>query len=191
MLIKPLHLFLLPLLAAPVLLRAQQDSPSPAGIPGCGNPATKLEISTTKTPLPAAFEPSTAVVIVVEDNSNFGSAPKPTTRVGIDGQWVGANHGNTYVRYAVDPGVHHLCASWQPQAALGLAGITTLKKMSRRSAVTSFTAQAGSVYYFRVRNVFFDTDTSQVIEIRLDPEDPDEGQLLANDRSLSSIKKRN
>lgn len=176
------------LVAIPVC--AQAGSASAAGIPGCGDPATKFEVKTSSQHSPIQPEPGKAVVIVVEDDSTFNSTPKPTTRVGLDGEWMGANHGNSFLSFAVDPGVHHLCASWQPQAALGLAGVTTLKKMSRRSAVTSFTAAAGSLYYFRVKDVFFDTDTSQVVEIKLDAVNSDEGQLLANDRPISIFRKK-
>jgi len=61
-----------------------------------------------------------------------------TIRFGMDGAWVGANNGNSYFALTVDPGVHHLCASWQ--SSLG-----TFKK---NIDLTSFTAEAGQVYYF-------------------------------------------
>ncbi len=61
-----------------------------------------------------------------------------TIRFGMDGSWVGANNGNSYFALTVDPGVHHLCASWQ--SVLG-----TLKK---NVGLTLFTAEPGSIYYF-------------------------------------------
>ncbi len=179
---------IIPLLAAAPVLA--QQAASPAGIPGCGDPAAKFDVTTNKAHPPMEGVAGKALVIVVQDDSTFNSAPKPTTRIGLDGDWIGANHGNSFLSFTVDAGVHHLCASWQPQAALGLAGITTLKRMSRRSAVTSFTAAAGSVYYFRVKDVFFTTETNEVIEIKLDAVDSDEGQLLANDRPVSVFKRK-
>ena len=56
---------------------------------------------------------SGAVVYFIENDAEFTSTPKPTTRMGIDGRWVGATHGNSYLFMTVDPGEHHLCASWQ------------------------------------------------------------------------------
>lgn len=39
-----------------------------------------------------------------------------TTRIGLDGSWVGANQHNSYFSVSVEPGEHHVCAS--PQSRL-------------------------------------------------------------------------
>ena len=64
-----------------------------------------------------------------------------TSRIGLDGAWVGAVEGDSHMSFSVDPGEHHLCASWQ----------SAFLKGNRVVGLSSFTAEAGKVYYFRVR----------------------------------------
>jgi len=61
-----------------------------------------------------------------------------TVRFGLDGAWAGANNNNSYFAVTVDPGVHHLCVSWQ----------STLRMLKKSIDVASFTAEPGKVYYF-------------------------------------------
>jgi hypothetical protein len=57
-----------------------------------------------------------------------------TVRYGVDGNWAGANYGDSYFVLNVTPGIHHLCVNAQgDKKAVG---------------VTSFTAEAGKVYYY-------------------------------------------
>lgn len=117
-----------------------------------------------------------AVVYFVEDDSEFGTVPKPTTRIGLDGAWVGATHGNSYFYVPVDPGEHHLCASWQTAVVVF---------QGHQTAAAHFTAEPGGVYYFEVRNTWArDVGTAR---IRLKLLDSDEGQLLAGKYSFSTF----
>jgi hypothetical protein len=59
-----------------------------------------------------------------------------TTKIGLDGNWVGANQRNSYFAVSVDPGEHHVCAN----------------EGTELFAFAHFTAEAGKVYYFRTRN---------------------------------------
>lgn len=94
-------------------------------------------------------EPGKARVYFVRDLgivSCLGSCG--TTKIGIDGKWVGANQRNSYFAVSVGPGEHHVCAN----------------EGSKLFAFAHFTAEAGKVYYFRTRNSsekyqkFFDID---------------------------------
>jgi hypothetical protein len=116
------------------------------------------------------------LVYFIENDSQFDSFPSPTTRIGIDGEWVGATHGNSYFYSSVLPGVHHLCASWQ-KAVLVLQG--------RQTAAAHFTAEAGKVYYFEVKNTWHRDHGAGEISLR--SLDSDEGQLLANKFSFSTF----
>jgi hypothetical protein len=116
-----------------------------------------------------------AVLYFVEDDSNFQSTPKPTTRIGLDGTWIGANHGNSYFYLTVEPGEHHLCASWQSTVGFGTRN---------KSAAAHFTAEPGGVYYFRVENTWL--RESMILGIELSPLDSDEGQLLASKFAYST-----
>lgn len=154
-----------------------QDQLTLPGAPGCGDSNAKFAVSTDAGQHFALPEAGKALVYVIEDDSNFGSFPKPTTRAGLDGEWVGATHGNSYLYFSVDPGVHHLCASWQTSVVLGKGHMT---------AAAHFTAEAGGVYYFKVKNTFLSLERSSVTDVTLSPLDSDEGQVLASQYSLST-----
>ena len=65
----------------------------------------------------------------------------PTMRVGVDGNWVGANNGKSYFFFQVDPGEHNVCAEWQSG---------TFKKSSERvGEAIHLPAEAGKTYYLR------------------------------------------
>src|SRR5208283_5801278 len=91
-----------------------QTTATPAAAPGCGSEDYKFDVKTDKGKHPQ-FQPdsSKALLYFIEDDSNFESIPKPTTRIGLNGQWIGATHGNSYFSISVNPGEHHLCAGWQ------------------------------------------------------------------------------
>lgn len=104
----------------------------------CGNDQIKFDVKTEKgQPAPAAPDASKAQIIFME-NENQMVVPfhDATVRFGMDGAWVGANYGNSYFALTVNPGVHHLCASWQ----------SDIEK--KNVDVTSFTAEPGKIYYF-------------------------------------------
>jgi len=74
-------------------------------------------VKTEKGQHPAQPNAEKELVYIIEDDSDFGSFPKPTTRIGVDGNWVGATHGNPKFSFFVDPGIHHLLC----QLAIGCA----------------------------------------------------------------------
>jgi hypothetical protein len=91
-----------------------------------------------------------------------------TTKIGLDGEWVGANQRNSYFSLSVDPGEHHVCANLAEQFS------------PHTVAFAHFTAEAGKVYYFRMRP-FWEKD--QLLTI--DPVDSDEAKYLIADYPLS------
>lgn len=93
-----------------------------------------------------------------------------TTRVGLDGSWIGANQHNSYFSMMVDPGEHHLCANPQSHFAAG-----------RPIALVHFTAEAGKVYYFRTRA--FGNETQLLFDF--DPIDGDQANYLIASYPLS------
>jgi hypothetical protein len=145
------------------LVFAQTDS---AWAPACGAPDTKFDVKTDKEQYPAQPETGKALVYFIQDDSEFLSRPRPTTRVAMDGEWLGATRSNSYFYFFAAPGVHHLCTSWQPAI------------LEQRTAATHFTAEAGTVYYFSVKNGPGNMNFS--------PLDSDERQLLVNQFSFST-----
>jgi hypothetical protein len=91
----------------------------------------------------------------------FGIGAKIQTRMGLDGTWVGSNRNNSYFSVSVEPGEHHLCADLH-------------SVMGNRAELAHFRAEAGKVYYFRVRAV----PTSYGVYLFFSPVDSDEARLL-------------
>jgi hypothetical protein len=79
---------------------------------GCGPQKMQYDV-TLDAPDKGVIAPSPAkarvyVIEIVGTNSTG-----VTTRVGVDGKWVGANTGKGYISFEVDPGGHSICADWQ------------------------------------------------------------------------------
>jgi hypothetical protein len=162
------------LLASPAFA---QDKPADTAVaPGCGAEDSKYDVKTDKGQHPMTQpDAGKALVVFIEDDMDFGSHPKPTTRAGLDGGWVGATHGNSYFSFSVDPGEHHLCASWQK---------AVIVRQGHKAAAAHFTAEAGKVYYFRVKNSWHRDLGTALIDFT--PLDSDEGLLLASKFALST-----
>jgi hypothetical protein len=163
------------LAALPVL--AQGSASSPAGSPGCGDDKVNFEVKTSKSGTIPRPETGRALVYLIEDDSDFNSSPNPTIRAGLDGQWVGATHGNSYLYFEVDPGEHHFCASWQGRGS--------------KAAASSFTAEVGSVYYFVAKNTFYQREnSSNKLALSLTQLNSDEGRLMVSRSAFSVSKKK-
>ncbi|MGA8270698.1 MAG: hypothetical protein WB919_04005 [Candidatus Sulfotelmatobacter sp.] len=131
----------------------------------------QFDIKTDKSQHPAPKpEPTKALVYAIEDQrqdlrpclGNCGAI----TKLGLDGTWIGANRGSSYFFFSIEPGEHHLCASWEKGS----------RRPEERASLASFVAEAGHIYYFRVR-------TTEIVpagfySLDLEPVNSDEGQLL-------------
>ena len=94
-----------------------------------------------------------------------------TTKIGIDGAWVGADQHNSYFFVSVEPGEHHVCANRQSRFAWA----------NQMVALAHFTAEPGKIYYFRTRT-FGDKDQAL---LDLDPIDSDQAKYLIASYPLS------
>jgi hypothetical protein len=117
-------------------------------------------------------EPGKTLVYVIQD---IGPATHclgmcVTTKVALDGAWVGANHHNSYFSFAVDPGERHLCAKLQAAFEPDTRPVV----LAHFTALVHFTAEAGKVYYFRTRDLF----ASNGDLFDFDPIDSDQGKLF-------------
>jgi hypothetical protein len=106
----------------------------------CGDDKVKFDVSTQSHQPPPAppAEGKAQIVFVENENHMLGPFMYATVRFGMDGAWVGANSNNSYFVVNVDPGVHHLCVSWQ----------SALPMLKKSVDMASFTAEPGKVYYF-------------------------------------------
>jgi hypothetical protein len=120
-------------------------------------------------------EAGKAVVYVFEEerrdpNQRLGNV---TIRIGLDGKWVGADHGKSYFFFPVDPGEHALCANWQ----------SSFRMYSKLASAASVMAEAGRVYYFRAS---VEERTDYPPGVKIEAVDPAEGKLLVAGSALSS-----
>lgn len=117
---------------------AQDDSAAARTAAGCGSTADMFNVQTTDLKHPVGqVEPGKALAYFFVD-----LVTAPTMRVGVDGNWVGANNGKSYFFFQVDPGEHNVCAEWQSG---------TFKKSSERvGEAMHLTAEAGKTYFIRL-----------------------------------------
>ena len=145
----------------------------------CGDDKVKFDVK-TEAGQPAPAEPAAGkaqIIFIENENQMIGPFMHATIRFGIDGSWVGANYSNSYFALTVDPGVHHLCASWQ--SALG-----SLKK---NVDLTSFTAEPGQVYYFSAQVTVASRDS---MIFGLSQLNEDEGKYRVKISKLSTSKQK-
>lgn len=145
----------------------------------CGDDKVKFDVSTLKgQPAPAAPEAGKAQIVLIEnENRMLGPFMYATVRFGLDGAWAGANSNNSYFTVNVDPGVHHLCVSWQ----------SALPMLKKSIDVTSFTAEPGKVYYFAADvKVIPVGDDSATYDFALAQLSDDEGQYRVKAWELAS-----
>ncbi len=142
----------------------------------CGPLQTKFSVTTASTlhALPEP-EPGKALVYVIEDQK-FKYIRDVTARVGLDGEWVGANVGDSYLFFSVSPGEHHLCTDWIPGPIAG-----------RLVSLAPLMAEAGETYYFRARITGGVRTLARNggLSIDLDRINSDEGKLLVESSALS------
>jgi hypothetical protein len=172
-------LVLLGLLGGPALA---QDSAALTAA-GCGPDKVQFEVKTDKrNHTEAAPAPGQALVYVFEDvklDSDALPVNLATVRVGLDGQWIGANHGKSFFSFSVSPGNHDVCANWQST----WVKISRLASAADLSSAASFMAEEGKIYYFQA-NV--DERSHHQARVRLEPVDPAEAKLLITSSSLST-----
>jgi hypothetical protein len=157
---------------------------------GCGPAKTAFEVKTDKNQHPVARpESGKALVYVIEDVTNptamtFGEA---TTRVGLDGNWVGANHGHSYISFSTEPGEHRVCADWQ----------SSMKDLQKLSGAARLTAEAGKTYYYRSEVTIpwnggaANHGNDQEGQLKLERVDESEGLLLISKSASSTWQAKN
>jgi hypothetical protein len=112
-------------------------------------------------------EPGKALVYFIQEKgSDFFAV---TTKIAIDGAWVGANKDSSYFAVSVDPGEHHVCANVQ-------------SFRGHPVALVHFTAETGKVYYFDARVVYGEAAD---LYFFLGAVDSDQARYLIDSLSLS------
>jgi len=154
----------------------------------CGKDGEKFTVTTEKSQSPpASTEIGQARIVFIEavekESVGFCIGCAVTTRVGLDGTWVGANKGNSYFVQSVSAGEHHLCANWQ----------SSIGSLDKNVDVAALTAEPGKVYYFEAKVVIEQRDaghgqTYEINQLKLKQLSDDEGQYLVKISALSTAK---
>lgn len=159
---------------------AQSSATTVAAAPGCGTANTKFDVESNSSKHPFAKPDSAkALIYFLQDDKEFESRPRPTTRFGLDGTWIGATQSNSYFYISVEPGEHHLCGEWQSFVAFGVA---------HKSGAARFTAAAGETYFFIVRDRYVEKVVPPGMSLA--SVDPDEAQLLMSKFAFSTSRPR-
>ena len=166
------------LFAMPMIARGQetQDAATLARAAGCGPSEVEFNVKTDKNQHPAPKPETGKAMVYVFDTIKLDPGiviGNVTLRIGLDGSWMGANHGDSYFYFPVDPGEHHICAQWQ----------SSLEIRSKLASAASLTAEAGQVYYFRA---IADARTHDRGAVRLEELDPAEALLLTGSSAFST-----
>jgi hypothetical protein len=135
---------------------------------GCGPTEVHFDVKADKKQHPAPQPEADKALVYVFENDDAA-----TTRVGLDGKWMGANRGQSYFFFSVDPGEHRLCTDWQ----------SSFEKLSRLGSAASFTTEIGKTYYFRIE---IRAPEHQSFTMKLEPLDSAEGQFLISSNALST-----
>jgi hypothetical protein len=150
---------------------AQDQAAAARTAAGCGPSQTQFDVKLDDAlHLLAQPEEGKAIVYVFEDDFTG-----PTMRIGVDGTWVGATNGKSFLYFTLAPGEHSVCTEWQSNV---------FKKTSERvGGAKSLTVEAGKVYYLRMT---FEEVTKASGRIKLDLTDNAEGQFLLSSSTLSN-----
>lgn len=141
-----------------------QDPPLVAAA-ACGSRDVQFEVHPAKAEPITQPDPGKSLVYLIEvfdrATNQWGS---PTLRMGLDGKWVGAVKGDSYLAISVEPGEHHLCTNWQ----------SGFQQLSSKLALAGLNAEAGKIYYFRARII----EGERNFALDFAPVDADEGKYL-------------
>jgi len=137
----------------------------------CGPKDSSFVVKQVEGQPSATPEPGKALVYIIQKEAGMHF----TTRLGVDGAWVGMVEGNSYVPLAVAPGEHHFC-------------VATQDRKQPEAEFVHFTAEAGKVYYYLVRGMVTDGSNGGVLTMQFDAVDRDEALYLIASHSQSVAK---
>jgi hypothetical protein len=146
----------------------------------CGQDEVKFNAKRVEgTPQAPEMKADEALVYLITEVITLDHSPGciAVVRVGIDGKWVGATCGTSYIATTVKAGEHHLCGSWQEM----------VRHPTPMARLHGFTAEAGKTYYFGVRA----TNTNSLATMDMDMLNLDEGKLLVASVPSSTSKPKN
>jgi hypothetical protein len=155
-------------LFGPLLVQGQSARPA-----ACGDRNVDVSVSLDEKIHDAgAPQPDKALVYFIQETGQTFNLFYPTTKVGVDGEWVGANKKNSYFSFFVAPGEHHFCVAIQSSI------------VTESAELSHFKAEAGKVYYFRTR-ISMGESAPQYLSV--DPVDSDQAEFLIESFPLAKL----
>jgi hypothetical protein len=155
---------ILALLVCCVPLIAQTPEPASSA---CGNLHVSLAVDLDDSShVIQGADAGKARIYFIQDTGLRANLGYPTTRIGIDGTWVGANKKNSFFSVAVEPGEHHVCLAVQSVITHFAPEVVEFAHLS---------ADAGQVYYYRSRIIESQSGPEYLV---FDPVDSDEAKYL-------------
>ncbi len=158
----------------------------------CGDPSAKFTVHPGALIQPPVPIGKTEARVYILDDTVIPFQPgqhlsgAATIKVGLNGQWIGATKGRSYIALPVQAGENHVCGRvqrtryWWP-AGCFLVGNTALLRLH---------VVAGQTYYVRARAYHIDAgDDGFFCAVNLDTVNPDEGKLLLAE-SLPAVWKK-
>jgi hypothetical protein len=165
-----------------MLIAAVAEAQSTSVESACGKPTTKFDVKPSPMVSPG-LEAGKAIVFIIERDLITRTFVTPSTRLGMDGEWLGETSGNSYSFFVVTPGTHHLCADTK------FGGVGGEEK-----AFLRLNAKPGATYFFEVRNMRVGDPTWSSEELRdvaLEQLDADEGEYLVSESSFVTSQRKN
>jgi hypothetical protein len=160
-----------------------QNSPSiAAATAACGQKQVTFDIrlDNSHSALPQVEEGKALVYFMQDRGGLVGMGIGPSvTRVGLDGAWVGANKNESYFAVTVEPGEHHFCIN-DPRSFIHGNPKDIFE-------LAHFTAEAGKVYYFRIRN--FSRGEFSRLEVSVPDSDEASYLIASSPMSIAHAKK--
>ena len=150
---------------------------APGAVAACGAPNVMFKVKKDGG-APTQPPAGKALVYLIQNTQGsekglLDSADK--VRMGVDGKWVGATQDQTYMSFVVDPGMHHLCTSYQGDG-YGRISDRWVFGMQEGIVLHQLNAEAGKTYYFRFTDILIQTQTHRANF--LDEVDEDEARFL-------------
>jgi len=84
----------------------------------CGLKEIDYSVRTDKSQHPTPEPPADKAIVYVIRPTLIGQ--KIQTKLAVDGEWKGANRGNNYFFFTLEPGEHHFCADAENRSLLSL-----------------------------------------------------------------------
>ena len=157
----------------------------------CGDPSAKFTVQPGALIQPTVSIGKDEARVYILDDTVIPFKPgqhlsgAATVLVGLNGQWIGATKGRSYIALPVQAGENHFCGrvqlskfNWPPGCFL--VGNTALLQLQ---------VVAGKTYYVRVRAYHIDLEDGFLCVVNVDTVNPDEGKLLLAE-SLPAVWKK-